>query len=74
MNTIQVFRTDVSDLDVAVNIVLLLEGCYAHCRVNFDLEDCDRILRIESAEYSIEETAVQWLVAGYGYHCEPLPE
>ena len=59
-------------MDIAGNIILMLEGCYCHCKANFDLDDCDRILRIESGQESVEAAVVQWLVAGYGYQCEPL--
>ncbi|MDR3711225.1 MAG: hypothetical protein P4L51_00295 [Puia sp.] len=74
MKTVQVFRTDVPDQDAAADIVLVLKECYAHCSINFDMDDCDRILRIESPYESVEDIAVQSLLAGYGYHCEPLQD
>jgi len=72
MNIVKVFKTDVQDDLVARNIIRFLQQTFSHCRINFDLDDCDRILRIESQRESIEEAEIQFLIAIYGYHCEPL--
>lgn len=74
MKIVQVFKTDVQDQQAARRIILFLRRNFTHCRINFDLDDCDRILRIESRQGSIEETEVQLLIAVYGYHCEPLQD
>ncbi|HWK06669.1 MAG TPA: hypothetical protein VNS58_23700 [Puia sp.] len=72
MKIVQVFKTDVQDQQVARHIVLFLKQSFSHCRINFDLDDCDKVLRIESLLGPVQETAIQLVMAGYGYDCEPL--
>ena len=72
LKVVQVFRTNVPDEKAAQPILFFLERYFSHCRINFDLEDCDRVLRIENRQQPIEEAMIQQLVARHGYHCEPL--
>jgi hypothetical protein len=74
MKIVKVFKTDVQDQLVARHIILFLQQTFSHCRINFDLDDCDRILRIESHQGSIEETEIQLLITRCGHHCEPLQD
>ena len=72
MKIVQVFKTDVPDRETARVITFLLQRDFSQCRINFDLDDCDRILRIESRQTSVDEMEILLLVGGCGYHCEPL--
>ena len=72
MRIVQIFKTDVQDQLVARHIILFLRRNFSHSRINFDLDDCDKILRIESRQGSIDEAEIQLLVARCGYQCEPL--
>ncbi|MHA4808997.1 hypothetical protein ACX0G9_12865 [Flavitalea flava] len=74
MKIVKVFKTDVQDHQVAKHVILFLQQTFSHCRINFDLDDCDKILRIESLREPIEETRIQLLMAGYGHFCEPLQD
>ncbi len=71
---VKVFKTDVQDGVAAGYIVFLLQQTFSHCRINFDLDDCDKILRMESQQELIEEAEIQLLIAGCGYYCEPLAD
>jgi hypothetical protein len=44
--TVEVFKTNVGNQRTANHLKLLLERLPA-CKINFDLEDCDNILRIK---------------------------
>lgn len=74
MKVVQIFKTDVQDQLAARHIVLFLQQTYSHCRINFDLDDCDRILRVENQQGKIEEAEIQLLIAKCGYYCEPLQD
>ena len=74
MKVVKVFKTDVQDGVTAGYIIFLLQQRFSNCRINFDLDDCDKILRMESRQESIEETQIQLLIAGCGYYCEPLQD
>jgi hypothetical protein len=43
---VEVFKTDVADPEKANWLVAQIERNFSNCKVNFDLDDCDRILRV----------------------------
>jgi hypothetical protein len=47
MNIVEVFKTNVQNSNMANYIISLLQKEFPNCKINFDLEDCDKILRIE---------------------------
>jgi hypothetical protein len=47
MKIVQLFKTDIEDESTAREIVNCIKKDFSQCKVNFDLEDCDKILRIE---------------------------
>ncbi|KAA2240896.1 hypothetical protein F0L74_19565 [Chitinophaga agrisoli] len=67
---VEVFKTNVEHATQATQLVALLLQHFPDSRVNFDLEDCDRILRIEGQHFIAEK--VQLLVNGRGFSCEAL--
>ena len=50
MNHVEVFRTSVETRTEADRMAALLSKEFPGARINFDLDDCDRILRIETKE------------------------
>lgn len=48
MKTVEVFKTNITQPAVANNVVKSLLQVLPGCKINFDLHDCDNILRIES--------------------------
>ncbi len=47
---VEVFKTNVTDMEVANKIISDLSITLPQSKINFDLTDCDNILRIETAE------------------------
>lgn len=45
---VKIFKTNVSKEYLANRIIADLNQLYPNYRINFDLEDCDKVLRIES--------------------------
>ena len=72
MKIVKVFKTDVRDQTTAKQIAKQLESFFEESRINFDLDDCDNILRIESRHSVIGDLEIQELVTKWGYQCEPL--
>ena len=72
MKIVKVFKTDVRDQTTAKQIAKQLETYFEESRINFDLDDCDNILRIESRHSVIGDLEIQELVTKWGYQCEPL--
>lgn len=67
---IEVYKTDVNTKEEASHIVTLLRFVISDCIINFDLEDCDRILRIESSRDVTE--MVYNVFNKQGFFCQKL--
>ncbi|UUF13775.1 MULTISPECIES: hypothetical protein [Flavobacterium] len=68
---IEVFKTNVQEVEQSVMIVGKLLEHFPNSIVNFDLEDCDKILRVHAA--SIANHKIIELLNSHGFHCEALP-
>ncbi|MBS1505609.1 MAG: hypothetical protein JSS79_03080 [Bacteroidetes bacterium] len=58
---IEVFKTDVENQSRATNILQQLKKEFTTYSANFDLEDCDRILRIHSDGEINSDELIAWL-------------
>ncbi|MES2688909.1 MAG: hypothetical protein V4658_00815 [Bacteroidota bacterium] len=67
---VEVFKTNVQDNIDAANLAKVLLGIFPHSKINFDLEDCDSILRIENTSVCIE--SVVFILQANGFVCEVL--
>lgn len=67
---IEIFATDIATTEIANLIFEQLQSIWPDARVVFDLEDCDKILKIENSE--IDAEGIIHLVAKYGYQCQIL--
>lgn len=67
---VEVFKTNVQKKEQSRRLLLLLSDHYPACRINFDLSDCDRVLRVEGETVTPEHIMV--LLRGQGFHCEIL--
>lgn len=67
---IKVFKTDVYRHDDAQEILDILDNLLHPIRVTFDLEDCDKILRVEGRNYAPSE--VERVLELCGFQCELL--
>ena len=67
---IEVFKTDVQHSTEAGRLLSLLQAHFPASRINFDLDDCDRILRLEGNDFDPDK--VVSLVKTNGFHCVVL--
>lgn len=65
MKMIEVFKTNVPDSMVAELLMARLQRIFPGCRVNFDLDDCDRVLRIEGHDLCSKQIMALCNTAGY---------
>jgi hypothetical protein len=68
---VAVFKTNVLFQKDALQIVDTLEKIMTHAKINFDLEDCDKILRIEGTK-TVKNKDIMNFLKGLGYNCEIL--
>ena len=72
MITVEVFKTNVSKIKEAERVAKMLADVLPAGKISFDLEDCDRILRIEAVNGQINCQQVITLVQKNGFACEVL--
>lgn len=70
MKTVEVFTTNVQYASQANLLMGVLLKIFPEYSINFDLEDCDRILRVESDSINSEE--IIRLLAAENFQCEIL--
>ncbi len=70
---VEVFKTNVTQVRQAGRIVRLLQKTFKGYKANFDLQDVDRILRIES-DGDVEEKKIIGILESAGFSAEVLPD
>jgi len=71
---IEVFKTDAKGFEQAENLLDAIRGSFINYRVNFDLQDCDKILRVESASGYIESTSIINFLQEHGCKAQILED
>lgn len=69
---IEVFRTNIHKKSVAKNIRKQLIENFSESSFNFDLQDCDKILRVKYTN-NISEKVIDFIKSS-GYLCEVLED
>lgn len=67
---IEVFKTNVQEVEQSEMIVGRLLEHFPNSIINFDLEDCDKILRVHAS--AISNHKIIELLNSHGFHCEVL--
>ena len=67
---VEVFKTNVEHQQEADHLLGMLSQSFPWLDVHFDLEDCDRILRIEGDMIANEQ--IISLLLKHGYYCSVL--
>jgi hypothetical protein len=70
LHMVEVFKTNVGHKKQAKTLLGVLAKHYPLFRINFDLEDCDKILRVEGED--IQREKIARLVTEHGYQCHIL--
>lgn len=69
---VEVFKTNVFDVLDADKLVLLIHQNFNCYQANFDLDDCDRILRIKTESEQVDNLSVILLLKQNGFNAEVL--
>ncbi len=67
---VEVFKTNVQEAAHAAHLIALLLQHFPDSKVNFDLDDCDRVLRIEGENFI--KGKVTMIVKENGFSCKVL--
>lgn len=71
---IEVFKTDVRDREHAIMLIDRIHEAFDSYNANFDLDDCDNILRVKSTKGTVECYYLIDLLKNYGFSAEVLPD
>jgi len=71
---VEVFKTNVRDPDTANMLMDEIHKTFVDYKANFDLEDCDKILRVKFTTASMQSSTLIGLLKSFGYYGEVLPD
>jgi hypothetical protein len=71
---IEIFRTNVNTHREAETILTKMAAVFPGYVANFDLQDCDRVLRVDSNGAEFSPQTVIALVKKFGYWAEVMPD
>jgi hypothetical protein len=71
---IEVFKTNVWNREYANFLLRIIEHVFTNYEANFDLDDCDRILRIKSKSGLVNADAIIHLLKDFHVNAEILPD
>lgn len=70
---VEVFKTNIENSRQAGLVLYIIHRKFREYKANVDLDDCDRILRVESSG-RIQATLLIQVVQALGFHAEVLPD
>jgi hypothetical protein len=71
---VEVFKTNVKQHHDAEHLVRLIHENFVDYRANFDLHDCDNILRVKSNTGIVHAACLVSLLQSCGFEAEILPD
>lgn len=71
---IEIFRTNITDQQKAIAVLDKIHAAFPGFQANFDLTDCDKILRVRSHGSLICSQTLITLIATCGFRAEVLPD
>jgi hypothetical protein len=71
---VEVFKTDVQDQEQANRLLDQIHQTFLDYTATFDLEDCDKILRVECPTRLVLASGLIDLLQGLGCKAEVLPD
>jgi len=67
---VEVFKTNVQKKAQSKMLHCILSEAFPSFKINFDLSDCDKVLRVEGD--NMDSSRIMILVKKHGFNCEVL--
>ena len=67
---VEVFKTNVQKKSQSKMLLCILSEAFPSFKINFDLSDCDKVLRVEGDD--MDASRIMILVKESGFSCEVL--
>lgn len=74
MGMVEVFKTNVREQYQAKLLIAQIHKIFEDYTANFDLDDCDKILRVESSKGFVDAFQLIALLKDLGFEAEVLPD
>lgn len=71
---VEVYKTNVKNQGQAEILLSQIYKAFPGCKANFDLEDCDKILRVESSSGFVQPFLLTNFLKDLGCDAEVLPD
>ncbi|MDX1642669.1 MAG: hypothetical protein R3220_13285 [Balneolaceae bacterium] len=71
MKTIEVYKTNVNKLSSASVILEEIRQTHPNSDPSFDLEDCDKVLRVEDSS-GVDNSVIQEIIRSHGFQIDTL--
>ena len=71
---VEVFKTNVIDAFHAEAILRAVHGVSALCVANFDLQDCDCVLRVKAIVGEVDADEIIAIVRSFGFEAEVMQD
>ena len=71
---VEVFKTNVKEHQDADKLLRLIHENFMDYKANFDLHDCDNILRVQSNSGTVHAARLVSLLRNFGFEAEVLPD
>ncbi|MDO1448990.1 hypothetical protein Q0590_22115 [Rhodocytophaga aerolata] len=71
---VEVFKTNVTHNLEASWLIDQIHNNFASYTANFDLEDCDKILRVQAMDEPVQPQKIVSLLEEYGFEAQVLPD
>lgn len=71
---VEVFKTNVNDQGHAHMLIDQIHRNFIEYKANFDLQDCDNILRVECKSGLVQVSCVVDFLKDFGFKAEVLPD
>jgi hypothetical protein len=67
---VEIFKTNVQKKTQSKMLLYVLSEAFPSFKINFDLSDCDKVLRVEGD--NMEASSIMVLVKEHGFQCDLL--
>jgi hypothetical protein len=71
---VEVFKTNVQKRSQAHLLVERIHQAFPGCEASFDLEDCDKVLRVAFERETIHTALLLRVLSNHGFYAEILPD
>lgn len=71
---IEVFKTNVRNVQHALMLTEQMSKIFVGYEINFDLQDCDKILRVKCISKTIEVSRIIDFLSDHGFYAEVLED